>query len=81
MVRQIQNLTRQNGVAKSIACSVNSYDLEGDIVQVAYSLRDVNDEQIETDVLTFGASVVNAWDTTNTALWNAVANELGAIFI
>lgn len=81
MVRQIQNLQRQNGTAIKLAVVVDKYELDAENLQVAYSLRDVNNEQIESNILTFDQSVINAWGSTNDAIWNAVANELGATFI
>lgn len=81
MAKKIQDYQTKNGTATSMACCIDKYDLEGDNLQVSYSLRNSDNEQIETDILTFGLDVINSWGAVNDPIWTAVAEKKGIIFI
>ena len=81
MPRKIQQLIRSNGVASSIACIIDKCDLEANNLQVGYSLRNEDGEQIEYSILTLGEEIATTAAINKEAIWNAVAAKLGATFI
>lgn len=81
MAKQITPKIIEIDTATSLACCVDKYDLEAANIQIIYSLRNQNDEQIKQGVITFGEEVVNSWGSNNDVIWNAVATELNITFI